>query len=325
MKTQPIPIFIVGSGRSGTTITASLLNRLPGVHIARETGYLSENLDLLRDIGNADSLHRLVKVVNSWLCTERWEARASIEGFMRFCEQQDLRGPGAFVHYVWQLESRVAWDNLEYIGDNTPLYAMSIPALLELMPDARFIHVVRDPRDVVCSMIRMKFGAEDPVAAALEWHVTIGCWMMAERIVDPAHRIECRYENLCLSPKESFGRLAEFLGRPLAESAAALASHQCETSVENVTPNNKVATFSHHVRLNEPLSPGRIGRYKSELSPEQLNRIEEILQYGMRAYGYQPERWHTSPLLKGNSLYLMRAMIRDAFRRFVKRFRRKKD
>ena len=50
MSGGPIPVFVLGCGRSGTTVTARLLNHLPGVHIAKETGYLNQHFDLLRQI-----------------------------------------------------------------------------------------------------------------------------------------------------------------------------------------------------------------------------------------------------------------------------------
>ncbi len=317
MKKQPVPLFVLGSGRSGTTITASLLNRLPRIHVAKETGFIGQNIDLLRDIQNLKSRSRLIEVVNSWLSIEQWETRASSEGFEKFCDQFDVGGPVAFLHYVWQLESSLPWDQLEYIGDNTPLYVTSIPAILDLFPNAKFIHVVRDPRDVVCSVTRMRFGADDLVSAALEWHQTIGCWMMAERMIASENRIECLYERLCVDAQSAMRELATFLGRLESEADQALAEHLNAASEGALF--NKVSGLSHHSRLNAPLSPQQIGRYRTELTDEQIIRIEEILQYGMRAYGYQPGKWHIGPFVTENRMAILRAGIRD----FLKRCRRR--
>ncbi|MEJ7589976.1 MAG: sulfotransferase [Planctomycetaceae bacterium] len=202
MSQHPIPVFVLGSGRSGTTITASLLNHLPGVQIAKETGYIGQNLALLQDIEHPDALARLVQEVNSWLEKERWEHSASIQGFRDFCQRYQFFGGAAFIHYIWQLDSTVPWHELSFIGDNTPLYVMAIPAIQVLLPNAQFIHMVRDPRDVVSSVLKMRFGADDVVVAAMEWHLTLGCWLMAERIVSADRRMECRYEDLCTAPSK---------------------------------------------------------------------------------------------------------------------------
>ncbi|MBL8808597.1 MAG: sulfotransferase [Planctomycetaceae bacterium] len=319
---QPIPVFILGSGRSGTTITSSLLNRFPRIHIAKETGYIGLCVPLLKTMDVRASFESLIKETNAWLESEQWEKRASEEGFREFCTRYDISGPAAWIHYVWQLESPVPWHELEYVGDNTPLYVMAIPALLEFFPNARFIHMMRDPRDIVCSISKMKFGAEDLVAAALEWHTYVGCWLMAERIVSVEHRTEVRYEDLCVEPLATLTRLAEFLGRNQAEAVAALESHTTAGKVE-ATGFGAVAGLSHHTRLAEPLSPARVGRFRKELTAEQIRSIEEIAQYGMYAWGYQPEKFHQHPLMRGNRLYLLRVMLRDTARRVVRRLRGK--
>jgi hypothetical protein len=322
MSQHPTPVFILGSGRSGTTITASLLSQLPGVQIAKETGYISQNLALLRDIADPDALARLVREVNSWLEKERWEHTASIQGFRDFCDRYQLFGSAAFIHYVWQLDLRVPWHELSFIGDNTPLYVMAIPAIQELMPNARFIHMIRDPRDVICSVLKMRFGADDVVVAAMEWHLTLGCWLMAERIVSADRRMECRYEDLCTAPEQTMARLAKFLNHSESDAAAALVQHATD-GIKSGTGFEKVATASHHTRLTEPVSPSRVGRYKSELSAAQIQAIEEIAQYGMLAYGYEPSGWHEHPLVRENRIRLLKSMIKDLANRSLKRLRGK--
>jgi len=320
MSQHPTPVFILGSGRSGTTITASLLSHLPGVQIAKETGYIAQNITLLKDISNPDALTRLVKEVNSWLEKEHWEHKASVQGFHDFCQRYQFFGSAAFIHYIWQLDSNVPWHELSFIGDNTPLYVMAIPAIQELLPNARFIHMVRDPRDVVCSIVKMRFGADDIVVAAMEWHLYIGCWLMAERVVSADRRMECRYEELCTSPEQTFAELAKFLDHTEAAAAAALAQHATGRSKSD-TGFEKVAVVSHHTRLIEPITPSRIGRYKSELTVAQIQAIEQIAQYGMLAYGYEPLKWQVHPLVHEDRISLFTSMFKDLIKRSAKRLR----
>ena len=320
MSQHPAPVFIVGHGRSGTTITATLLNHLPGIHIVKETGYIGLKMNLLQDIRNPSTLSRLIEETNAWLTYNHWENTASLEGFRQFCSRYGIHGGGAFIHYVWQLDSPTPWHELSSIGDNTPLYVMAIPAILELMPDARFIHMVRDPRDVICSTLKMRFGADEIVTAAMEWHLYLGCWLMAERVVPAEQRIECRYEDLCLNPMQSFARLAKFLNRSEQEAAAALALHASGDSTHK-TGFEKIAAVSHHTRLTEPLNGSRIGRYKSEFSASQIQQIEEIAQYGMAACGYAVSTWQVHPLMREDRIKLTKAAIRDTFIRCMKRLR----
>lgn len=322
MSNSPVPIFILGSGRSGTTVTASLMNRLPGVHIAKETGFIGQSVELLRDIANLDSRRKLIDVVNSWLVVEKWSGRASEQGFQDFCEQHQVSGASAFIHYVWQIDSPIPWSQLSFIGDNTPLYVLSIPWLLELFPDAKFVHVVRDPRDVVCSVMSMRFGADDPIVAAMEWQHALGCWLMAERMVSPANRIEIRYEDLCVSSISTLRKLAEWLGpemlRPDLDNVLSL------DGVIGRSTFQSVAELPHHQRLQEPLNAGRIGRYRSELTASDIARIEAVLQNGMLACGYQPSTWQVSPYATEDRVSQARAMIRDLLKRGIRKLTKRR-
>ncbi len=317
MNNAPVPIFILGSGRSGTTVTASLMNCLPGVHIAKETGFIGQSVGLLRDIANPRSRQQLIEVVNSWLAVEKWTGRASEQEFEDFCQQHQLNGTSAFIHYVWQIDSPIPWNQLSFIGDNTPLYILSIPWLLELFPNAKFVHVVRDPRDVVCSVMSMRFGADDPIVAAMEWQHALGCWLMAERMVSPANRIEIRYEDLCVSSASTLRKLAEWLNPEMLkydfENSLSMDGAAGRGTFQNV------AELPHHQRLQEPLNTGRIGRYRTELTDIDIARIEAVLQNGMLACGYQPSTWQVSPYASEDRVSQARAMIRDLLKRGIRR------
>ena len=199
---------------------------------------------------------------------------------------------------------------------------MAIPVIQQLMPDAKFIHVIRDPRDVVTSMLKMRFGADDPVIAALEWHVMLGCWLMSERLVAADRRTEFRYEDLCTAPQETMTRLAKFLNHTEAEALTAL-TNQTSAGSKQTTGFETVAAVEHHMRLIEPVAASRVGRYKSELTAAQIQSIEAITQYGMLAYGYEPSQWHDHPLVWEDRMSLLKSMLRDIAKRFSKRIRGK--
>lgn len=322
MTQLPVPVFILGNGRSGTTVTAALLNQLPGIHISKETGFLSTSLGLLRAMDEPTVMRRLLGHVNSWLEVNAWTNRADERGFCEFCERHQVKGPEAFLQYVWSLDCPAPWSELAFIGDNTPFYVLSIPEILQLLPNARFIHMLRDPRDVVSSMLKMRFGADDPLVAAMEWHLVFGAWLMAERLIGSERRTEIRYEDLCTSPDQTFSALARFLGYSNDEAREALARHASGQSRDR-SGFDQVARMSHHTRIHEPLSPRRVGCYRTELSRQQIRSIEEVTQAGMAACGYPFEEWHIHPLIHEDRPKFLRAMMKDIVRRGIKRlFRR---
>jgi len=314
---RPTPLFVVGNGRSGTTICAALLNQLPNVFIAKETGFFgSMQRELVRNC-ESDDFAAAIPEINSFLAHNDWQERATAEGLREFCSQFQLAGARGLLHYIWQLEAGRRWNELTMVGDNTPLYVMAIPALLKLFPDAKFIHMVRDPRDVVSSVLKMRFGACEALTAALEWHHTLGCWLLAERIVPAAQRMECRYEDLCTAPEQTFARVAAFAGATADDAAEALRQHA--SGGKRPTGFERIAKWEHHKRLTEPLTPARVGRYRSELSPKQIRDVECVAQYGMEAYGYPMENWQLHPLILEDRMRLLKAGMRDMFNRLLQR------
>lgn len=319
MTSIPQPVFIVGSWRSGTTITAKLLNHLPGVCVAKETGFITESLRLLKQVPSAQAITPLLAQVNSWLQTNGWTGRVTIEGFRAFCERSGIEGPRAFLYYVWTLDCEQPLQELRFVGDNTPLYVLAIPQLLELLPDARFIHVVRDPRDVVCSTLNLRFGAHDALVAAMEWNTCLGSWLMAERYLDAGVFTSFRYEDLCSTPAAVLQQLAEFLECPDGAAEAAL-QHQMQTPGES-SVFSKVAESDHHRNLSNPLSAARVGRYRHALTAKQIRDIEVTARSGMLAYGYQPDAEGLHPLATEDRSRILQAMIRDVLRRLRFRIR----
>lgn len=312
----PDPLFIVGSGRSGTTLLASLLNKLPLVHITKETGFISRAIPLLEDIDKNGASPALIGLVNSWLAAEGWRERASTEGFGQYCARTGASGAAAFIHYVWQLECDRDPATLDIIGDNTPAYVWAIAQLVHMFPNARFIHMVRDPRDVAASMMGMKFGANTALTAALEWQANVGAWMAAERIIAPELRMELRYEDLCRDPQASMVHVARFLGQEVSALKSVL------TDPPAWQPGfGTVAEKAHHRLLSQAVSPSRIGRHVTQLSKRDIELVESVTQHLMLVYGYESEDWHLSPLMEDRRLLFTSAYAMDIGRKLLNRLK----
>jgi hypothetical protein len=120
------------------------------------------------------------------------------------------------------------------VGDKTPGYARNLPTLHSLWPRARFIHLIRDGRDVCLSLLTWErargwtpdegaarfgvWGENQVCAAALwwEWHVRLA--REAGLGLGPALYHELRYESLVTRPAEECARLCAFLGVPYDET-----------------------------------------------------------------------------------------------------------
>ena len=251
----PAPVFILGSGRSGTTLLASLINQFSGVHIAKETGYISRSLALLDTIDAAGSLPALVELANSWLEVEGWTNRARrSEDTSSLLPLRGLRGQRPLCTMSGSLIACGHGTVSRHIGDNTPSYVWAIPKIDALLPLSKYIHMVRDPRDVAASMLKMRFGANDAVTAALDWTGNLGAWLACERLVPEHRRFEIRYEDLCADPERELKRVAVFLGISEAEVKPIL-DQRANGTASTAHEFASVAGKAHHRSLAGPGVP----------------------------------------------------------------------
>ena len=83
--------------------------------------------------------------------------------------------------------------------------------LPRLFPDARYLHVVRDPRDVAHSVVKMGWAGND-WAGARVWVDAEQRWERLRDAVPASHRLDVHYEDLLISPEVELERVCSLLG-----------------------------------------------------------------------------------------------------------------
>jgi len=193
------PIVLFGAPRSGTTFLNELLNSHPEVHITHEMRLFAWAHETLVEAPKKDRLlvnHRDIFVEH---------ATKQFAGMIR-----DF--------YATQ------WPHARYWGDKNPHYADvwnrgCLDTIRRIFPGAKFIHIIRDGRDVVASIVRRKHDDGTPWAnvetAAWTWrdHVTMG--ETFGRKVGPGSYYEIRYEDLVADGLRGARDIFGFLGIPL--------------------------------------------------------------------------------------------------------------
>jgi len=186
------PIFLVGCVRSGTTLLRLMLDHHPDIAFDHEFEYA---IDLIRPDGRYPSLDKFysyLELHRIFLDSGRTIDRGLdfpelVDSFLR--QKRDEAGKelvGATIHYSYE-------------------------RVLNIWPDARFIHIVRDGRDVSLSI--EAYGWTGNAYSASDW------WIEAERSWDnlcrdvPAdRRVEVRFEELIEKPEEALTTICDFLG-----------------------------------------------------------------------------------------------------------------
>jgi hypothetical protein len=207
------PIFLVGSPRSGTSLTVDLFATHPDVANWSEAGRLWDPID-----------YRNPEADHHW--TAERATPGQIARLHRWCE--------------WY---RVSHGKARFVNKH-PRNSVRIEYLRRAFPDARFIHVIRDGRAVVSSIVeqirRRPRRAQQPLGGfcrppgwrallrddlveqtALQWQAIVRHVRERGRELGPAAYREVRYEELCARPRETLRGLFAFADLPAGDAALA--------------------------------------------------------------------------------------------------------
>lgn len=161
------PIFIVGAPRSGTTLMRNMLNRHPAIAISRETEFYHYIYRRRRIFGSLSDLGNRKRLVKEYLSTQRIQ-RMNLD--LQALEQKLLEEGVTYEALFASLLSFYARAHgKRRCGEKTPQHALFTEVLCRWYPDARIIHILRDPRDVVASLLRMPSAPNDVIGNARVW------------------------------------------------------------------------------------------------------------------------------------------------------------
>ena len=245
------PVFIGGSGRSGTTVTLNLLQRHPQFHasLPREIKFLTSRhglLDLVytRPFSAEEDLHgyrynvvtRALPLLGRNQMTyftsnlfNRWWSEEGKAGKPRglvqsvslevvenahneFIRTFAVDRTRAAREFFYSLAAAQIKKDALYFGDSTPVNMMHADQIHKLLPEARFINVIRDGRDVAVSISKERWGPNDPYEALSWWANRVYRSAVALRKVDPACVLQFRITDLIVHEREkSYAELLNFL------------------------------------------------------------------------------------------------------------------
>jgi hypothetical protein len=209
--------FIIGTGRCGTTLLAKMLNAHSEICVPHELQILME------ECGNG---RRLFEVFQSGD-----HASFFAEDFIRLIEERcpykiheyfDLEGFFRSRTYPEVDLCQLASDLFTAIADSkgksyfleqTPWYGQHIPTITQLFPRAKFIHVIRDGRDVAISFSRTPWWSKDVLANLSRWEREVSVILRDSLYYlqpDQVHLV--RYEDLVISPESALEGICRFLG-----------------------------------------------------------------------------------------------------------------
>ncbi|MEP7180906.1 MAG: sulfotransferase [Betaproteobacteria bacterium] len=290
MPVDPLPV-IVGCPRSGTSLLAVMLDSHPRLAIPPETSFI-RHLGKLAGSGDALRLNffRLVTFdklgVSAWsdcgLDTSTfWQRLLAVRPFT-------LTGGLRAFYTLYAEQSGKA-----RCGDKTPAYVRLMPEIESLLPEAHFIHLIRDPRPTVLSWRNTWFAPSKDVATlAVKWAEHVAAGRAAARVLH--HYLEVRYEDLVLAPEATLRAVCDFIGLDYAPAMldyeargqARLDSLQPRTSVDGSRVIAREERTSIHANLVRPPQTARVRQWETEMAADERRAVEEAAGPLMRELGY---------------------------------------
>jgi hypothetical protein len=275
-------LFIIGSPRSGTSWLQLMLGSHPDVCTTVELRIFSDYTSPLIRAWSEESGN---------ITSGRWHQGLPV----LWSEEEFHLFLRAFLEKVY---ARVwaAKPQATHILDKYPSYARYVTEINQLCPNARFIHVLRDGRDVAVSMLAARkqigFGQSSIAAAAREWKESVLKAREAARLTN--RYLEVRYEEMLADTASSLRRVFDFCGLLAGAELIAQIEEQCrfETAkASRATPVPGIKEPEGHYRR------GKVGSWRDEMSPLSGYVFDRAAGDLLRELGYAQRKWWArSPL-----------------------------
>ena len=257
------PIIVGGCGRSGTTLMRMILDTHPRICCGPESHLFLPHLPAVAKLAGRFGLRE-----------------AAVTELLRTCDSQAEFIDRFFAAYS-DTRRKPRW------AEKTPRNVLHLDYLFAHFPNARFVHMIRDGRDTICSLrTHPRHKVVDGQLVPLNtWHPIRPCvdrWVTdvtagLARRGDPRY-IEIRYEALVAQPRETLTRLFEFLGEDFDERVLDYHREQGQSRDATHFPQNPEATQAMYTKA--------VARWRRDMSPEDIEVVKREAGPLLTALGY---------------------------------------
>ena len=178
-------------------------------------------------------------------------------------------------------------------GDKTPIYCMSLDEIRRVLPEARFIHIIRDGRDAALSLRGMWFspGWEIETQAAY-WRE---CVLAARRAgIGRPDYLEVRYEDLILNTRETLERVCDYIDLSFEPAMLSyytrtperVREHKGRSRADGTPLLTREQRFRQQELTTTPPDPGRVFAWKRVMSAEECRRFQLVAGHLLSELGY---------------------------------------
>ncbi len=265
------PVFIMGAARSGTTWTLDICEAHPQIATLSETRLFTP-----------DAFGVFFKATQKYPSKEKpinfgFGSVFTREEIFEICQNTLLK------KFAQTLKP-----HHRFLVEKTPDHIYHVPLILEIIPDARFIYIIRDGRDVGVSaklasrswIPQWRTGfVKDVPTHAKSWKDSVLTGLKYKQELGEQNFLEIRYEALRQNPFEHYAKIFDFIGAPYDDTL--LKNVHDKTDFEkNFIPNEQAKTRG-----------GRIGDWKRQMNLIERYQFHKATGYMLHRLGYSQTRW----------------------------------
>ena len=270
--------FLLGSGRSGTTLLRSILNESPQVCIPPEShGAIPNAVKRYYMNGNKDWPELVTLLLHEFERHENfsfWKINMCDLKQTLFKTSYSERSVATIVNSIFNAYREYNCVTANLVGDKTPFNSLRLKWICKLYPSAKYLFVLRDPRGVVASFKASKLN-ERTEEVSMRWGASLKAFEKMEK-KSPESTLLIRYEDLISKPEEVSLSIFKFLNidfdpKYIAErNSSSGDGHQI-----------------HHKNSRSPLNNRSLEKWREILEDRDLGLILDKLSSQMSKYGYQ--------------------------------------
>jgi hypothetical protein len=273
---KPPAPFVIGMTRSGTTLLRLMLDSHPDLTIPPETHFIPDIIKLYHEeLPDPDAIADVL------VGSRRWDDFQIPAEVMRK-ELEKLRPmvrPEVPIRTFYRLyakrQGKPRW------GDKTPGYATKMRRINRVLPEARFIHMIRDGRDVALSL-KEREADMTTEQVARRWRHRINRTRRAAKHIEGY--LEIHYEDLVADPETTLRKICEHIELDYSPEMLTYHERASERLEEMAQPLeaeedkrglSAESRLEAHALTSEPPRTDRSGRWRREMSAEDLAIFEE--------------------------------------------------
>lgn len=274
---QSPPLFIVGAPRSGNTLTRRVLMASGQIYIPPETYVLGEILSRWRKWRGL-TWREQVWLFCAYFDRHNLFSDFAIETLSPFAKEalelsKAQRTLQTLIDRFYAFMAREHGFTEHRWGDKTPWNTMHLQDIVKAYPDAYFLYLKRDGRDVVASQLNSDM--RDFEASAQRWvEANAAC----QRHLKRAQRtpLAISYEALVRDPDSSFQAIFEW----------ADLTYEPDYLTRIPERMGDVDRHDHHAAVTQPITAASIGKWQETLTAAQFESLPPAFGDMMRTLGY---------------------------------------